>query len=492
MVFTQEVKIGGRKLTRYSKSREALKRRMTFFSNDTSAFVPEMWAEESVRLLWENMVYAGIVHRDFEDKVARFGETVHTRSIGTFSAKRKQNDLDDVSDQDATAQDIEVKLNQRAYVSFIIGDGERSKSREDLFETFLEPAVGGLARFLDQCVVANVYQFLDNVAGGLGQMSTSNGHDYLIDTRGVMNNNRVSEANRWMGLSSPSETTMQKMDLFKSAERRGDGGQALVNAILGRVAGFNTFLSLNTPSVRNATTTATTTTTASAVAGATVVAMTAVTNLNPGQYYTIDGDYTPLRVASVNTLNVTNTRALKGGVASGATVRPIALGTINQGSPIAAGDTTASVADGYPSGWMKEIAVDGTGVPKVGQLVAFRAAGSTVHAAEYMIVQYDSTNSTITLDRPLEDTLADNDIVCYGPSGDYNFALQRDALTLVNRPLALPPSGTGARASNAMFNNMSLRVTMTYDGKKQGTRVTIDGLFGTKVLNELLGAVMLG
>jgi len=470
-------------------------RRRKFFqpayANSTSAFVPEMWAEESVRLLWEKMVYAGLVHRDFDNEVAKFGETVHTRSISDFDAKRKQNDLDDLEDQDITATDIEVKLNQRVYISFVVGDGERSRSFKDLIATYLEPAINGNAQLLDQVIGGQVYQFLDNPSGGLGQLSTSNGHEFLMDARGMMNNNKLGFDNRNMGLCSASETYMQKQDLFKSAERRGDGGAALREALLGRVAGFNNFLSLNTPSVRGATQTAATSTTAAALAGATVVAMTAVTNLNPGQYYTIAGDYTPLRVASVSSLNVTNTRPLYKGVASSAVVQPYSLGAINQGSAIAAGDTTAGVSDGYPAGWMKPITVDGAGVPVQGQMVSFRAAGSTVHPAEYCIVQRLSATS-ILLDRPLENTLADNDIVCYGPNGDYNFAFKKSALALVNRPLMQPEAGTGAQSAIGRFENMSLRVVMTYDGKKQGTRVTVDGLFGVKKLRTAEGGVLLG
>lgn len=469
--------------------------RRTFFApsyaNDNRALIPEIWAAESVALLFEKMQWASVVHRDFENEIAKFGETVHTRYPQEMRAQRKQNDLDDLVDSDAKATDIEVKLNQRVYVTFLIGDGEKSKSFKDLFNFHMVPQMEAQARFLDRVVAGQAYQFLGNVAGGLGQITSTTVSDYMLDLRQKFNDLKVSDEGRWIGWTSASETAAQKVDLFKSAERVGDGGAALRRALLGIKHGFNNFLSLNTPSVRGATKTATTTTTAAAAAGDTVVNVTAATNLNPGQYYTVVGDYTPLRVASVATLAITNTRPLLRAVANGAVVQPYALGAINQGSAIGAGDTTAAVADGYPAGWMKSIVVDGTGVPKLGQLVAFRAAGSTVHAAEYCIVDVISANEFV-LDRPLEDTLADNDIVCYGPDGDYNFGLQRNALALVNRPLALPESGTGVRFAQAVYNNMALRVTMTYDGKKQATRVTVDSLLGVKKLNNSLGAVLLG
>lgn len=489
MLTLIEKKLGRKKFIMGGRSRRPFN---PTYANDNTAMRPEAWASEAIRLLFEDMVYPGLVYRDYSPTLAKFGETVHVHKPGTFTAKRKQNDLDAVTEQDATSTDTEVKLNQRAYVTFIIGDGDRSKSFKDLIAMYLEPAIKGEAQLLDRCVGGQVMQFLGNRSGGLGQMSPSNAHDYLIDARGVMNVNVAPLDNRRMGLASPTETVMQKVDLFKSAERRGDGGRALTEALLGRVDGFDNFLSLNTPSPRGGTTATATTLTAAAAAGASVINVTSAATTPAGAYLTVDGDYTPLRVSSVATLALTLNRPLLRAVANAAAVRPMATGLINQASAIGAGDTTAAVSDGYPAGWMKEIVVDGTGVPKLGQLVAFKAVGGTVHTAEYCIVWVNSGGTQIMLDRPLEDTLADNAIVCYGPDGDYNFMFQRDALALVNRPLALPDPGTGVRAATAEYANMAMRVTMTYDGSREGTRVTIGSLFGLKKLQDALGGALLG
>lgn len=497
MAVKETIRVGGRQVTRFARSRQALRRRGKYnphYANDNTALRPEKWANESIRLLYEEMQWGGVVHRNYTDEIARFGEVIHVDFPSEMKAKRKQNDLDTLENSDAVANTLEVRLNQRIYVSFLLGDGDRSKSFKNLFEYHMIPQMQAQTRLMDRIVAGQVYQFLDNQAGGLGQMAAGTASDYMLDARQVMNDNKVPDQGRWMGLASRTETAMQKVDLFKSAERVGDGGRALRNALLGRKHGFNNFLSLNTPSVIGATKTATTTTTAAEPAGETIVAVTAVTNLNPGQYYTIAGDYTPLRVSEVNTLNVTNTRPLLRAVSSGAVIQPYALGAIDQASAVDAGDTTASAASGYPAGWMKDIHVDGTGVPQVGQLVAFRTAAGAVHPAEYCIVEVTASGSDydIMLDRPLEQAVLDGDIVCYGPDGDYNFFLQTPALTLVNRPLALPPDGTGARSARGYFQHMSLRTVISYDGATQGTRVTVDALLGVKKLQTARGGVLLG
>lgn len=464
--------------------------------NDTTAFRPEMWAAEGVNILHEAMVYGGLVHRDFNNEVARYGQTVHTRKPGTFIGKRKQNDLDDVVAQDVTATDIEVKLNQRLYVSFVLGDADRSLSFQELISIYLYEAMQAQARLIDQSIAMQAYQFLGNLSGGLGALTKTNGHDYLLDMREVFNTNKTPMGNRRLGLASRSETILQKTELFKSAEQIGDAGTALRNAYLGRIAAWDTFLELNTPSVRTATvdTTVDAVTDGTADAGDTVITLDETTGLVTGQYVTIAGDLTPLRVTALGAspVTITTNRGLLRNVASGAAVTAYETALVNQSSNIAAGDTHLAASDGYPANWQKEIVYDGTGVPQVGQLVSFKLSGGTVLSQEYGIVQVDTDNNTILLDRPLDVAIDDNAIICLGPPGDYNFAFQREAVTLLNRPLALPESGTGSRAANGFSNSMSLRVEMSRDAVKQGTRVTIDALFGIKKLDDLRGGVLLG
>ena len=59
------------------------------FDNSVDAYIPELWAQESLMILEANMVMAGLVHRDFENEIAEFGDIVNTRRPQKFEAKRK-------------------------------------------------------------------------------------------------------------------------------------------------------------------------------------------------------------------------------------------------------------------------------------------------------------------------------------------------------------------------------------------------------------------
>ena len=122
------------------------------FANDNDAMIPEIWAQEALMILEANMVAANLVYRDFENEVASFGDTVNAHRPGSFVANRKV-DGDAVTNQDASTTNVPVKLDQHLHVSFMIYDGEESKSFKDLVELYLKPALIAQSQGLDQVVL---------------------------------------------------------------------------------------------------------------------------------------------------------------------------------------------------------------------------------------------------------------------------------------------------------------------------------------------------
>lgn len=454
------------------------------YANDTSAYVPEEWAQESLAILEENMVAANLVHRDFQDVIAQFGDTVHTRRPGQFSALRKTDD-DNVTDQDATATSVSVVLDQLIHVTFIIKDGQQSKSFKNLVDEYLSPAMLAHARLMDRVVLGQYPRFIANSGGHLGTAGTVNS---ILETRLRLNNNKAYEQGRSMILTPATETDLLKLDIFTQAQQVGDGGTALAEAYLGRKLGFNTYMCQNMSTVTSSSDVVTNGAVNNAAgypAGTTTLTVDGFNAALPANsWLTIAGDDTPQRIMS-STGGATPTAmvispGLKHAVVNDAAITRYVPGQVDQSvSPT-----------GYPIKYNKEIVYDTfTLDPQVGQFLTF---GTTTTSAVYTIIAVNTTTKTITLDRSLEAAIADNDKINLGPAGNYNLAFHRDAIALVTRPLSLPPVGSGARSSVVNYNGLSIRVVMTYDGKAQGLRVTLDLLAGIQVLDANLGAVMLG
>ncbi len=472
-------------LIKTSRTRRAAARAR---ANDNDSLIPELWANESLAILEENMIIGNLVYRDYSPMVAKFGDTVNTRKPNEFLAHRKVN-ADTVTIQDATSTNIPVRLDQWSHTSFMIMDGEESLAFKDLVNEYLKPAMLAQARFVDQCLYGRMGHFLPYCAGGLGSMTTSNGRQYILDTRNKMNINKADVDGRSLLLSPNSETTLLNMDLFTQAQMVGDGGTALQNATLGKKLGFNMYMAQNTPSVplANATYLAGAINSATGYpAGTTSFTVDGLSAaIVANTWITIAGDMTPLRVVSTTggatpTAIVTD-RAIRTAVADNAVVTVYKPAAVNFGA-------------GYAAGYAKAITVAYTGSiaqPAVGQLVSFGTGNPTAATTPvYMVAQVPSA-TTIVLDRPLDYAIADTDKVHYGPQGDYNFAFTKNAISLVSRPLATPRAGTGALSAAVNYNNIGMRATITYNGEKQGHLITLDLLFGTALLEVKDGAILL-
>lgn len=446
------------------------------FANDLDAFIPEVWAQESLMVLEANMVMANLVHRDFENEIANQGDTVNTRRPGTFEAVRK-TDTDDVTVQDSEATNVAVKLDQHLHTTFLIRDGEESKGFKNLRNEYLIPGLVSIAQAIDTICLGQMYEFMDtNVVGKLGTDPTKT---TIIAAREKMNTNKAPLAGRNMVITPNTEGALLGIADFVTADKVGDEGTALREGSLGKKFGMSFFMSQNTPSVATGSATDTAAINNGNISiGDTVLTIDGTSETYVvGAWVTIAGDMVPQQITAVSgtpTTQITVTPGLRSAVVNEAVVTYYTPGLVN-------------LLAGYDAAYSKALVVDGfTVAPKSGQLVSF--AGTT---PRYSALGTPTTTS-LTLNRTLDAAVANNAVIGLGPTGDYNFAFHRNCMTLVMRPLAKPADGTGALSYVANYNGMAIRVTITYDGNKQGHLVTVDVLCGVKTLDTDLGVVMLG
>lgn len=453
-----------------------------FYANNIDPYIPEWWAMETLAILEENMVAASMVNRDFEKYFNKFGDVVNTRRPGEFTAKRKVKG-DAVTIQDATADNVPVRLDQWNHVTFTIDDIEETMSMKKLSDEYARPAALALARQVDQVVLGQYPRFLPNVAGQLNGITKDNIKDYVLDLRKIMDDNKAYTEGRNVILTSKTEADMLRPEWFTSADKVGDRGEALRKASLGHKLGFDWWKDINMSnvSVGNTTRTFQVNNSAGYPVGTTALTVdTGTGEITVGTWVSIGGIpyQVSARTGTDPTTAITLTYGLIRAVANDDAITVYTPGAVNQ---------SVSVT-GYAQYWSKEIVVDGFSVaPRVGQFVTF----GTDTTNRYTIIGVTGTTG-ITLDRALEAAIADDATVNIGPAGAYNLALHKDAITLAIRGLQPVRNGAGALSTTMSHNGLSMRVTISYDATYQKHMWTFDFLSGIQVLDTDLGAVLVG
>lgn len=447
-------------------------------TSDNDALIPELWAQESLMLLENNLVMGNLVHRDYSSQVAKFGDVVNAHRPKERNPTRK-TDADEVSSTAAETDGVPVPLNQHIYDSFIIKDGEESMTFKELVSLHLQPTIMGMAQFIDSMLTGQVYQFIG--ANSAGKLGTAVDSTIMTAIRRRANDLRWPMDGRNFVLPAGMEEDLLNTDLFVSAEKVGDDGTALRDGSLGRKFGLNTFMDQNAPSIAtgNTVTTGAVDNAAGYGVGATTLVVDGITGeVDPGTWIIIAGDATPQMITaqtatSGDTTGITISPGLRHAVADDAVITLYSPGAVD-------------FAENYAAGYSKDLVVDGFSVaPQVGQLVTFGNVIANKYAS--LTSKASPTTTRLMLDRPLVAGANDDVKIGIGPAGEYGFAFHKNALALVNRPLAAPMPGTGARAFVAEYNGLGIRVVITYDGKAQGHRVTVDMLAGVATLDSRLG-----
>ncbi len=455
------------------------------FDNSIDAFIPEMWAMESVAILVENMVAASLVNRDFEMAFANAGDIVNTRKPAEFTAKRKGVN-DDITIQNAEATNIPVPLDQHVHTSFLIRDGEETKSFKSLVDEYLTPATISLARFVDKMVLAQYAQFLQNQAGTLGGLTSSNAVQLITGTGLVLDRNKAHSDGRQLIWTPEAQAKIIQNAVFHEADKVGDNGTALRTASVGQKLNFSNWMAQNmsqllqinpqgSGAINNA---------AGYPVGTTVITVNgfSASEVIPGDWIGIGG-------------NVYHVTATDNATATQLTLEYGLKAAVLNSAAIVVGEN-AAMDSAYSAGYAKYLALDDGAGAQTAELQVGQHITIGTSNVRYVVMDIDTTTSAtetlVLLDRPLEVGVSNNDVVHYGiEGGGYNFAFHKNALTLAIRPLAPPRKGTGAIAGLANLGGATMRVVITYDGVKQGHLVTLDFLAGIKVLDTDLGAVAL-
>jgi len=117
-------------------------------ANTTSALRPEIWSLIAIDTLRANAKTPRLVHRNFEQEIAAFGDTVNVHSPTAATARDKAIGTDATFD-DLNPGQVQIVLDQWKYAGFEVEDLETALSKRDIVDFQIPEEVKALANAAD-------------------------------------------------------------------------------------------------------------------------------------------------------------------------------------------------------------------------------------------------------------------------------------------------------------------------------------------------------
>lgn len=217
---------------------------------------PEIIASRGLANLYENLVMAQLVHRDYEEEfVNKIGDTVTVRKPAVLEAY----DFDQsagIQLQDIEEDSVDVKLNYHADVSFAVTSRQMALEIKDFSKQLLEPAMKGMVRKIDR----DILKFRNDITAEVGlttEHADGEDHHYpdgeypwsdsrvLIQAGETLDKVNVPETDRRVVIGPTTKARWVAEDAWRHTDKRGST-MGLLRASLGdEVSNFSPFMTQN-------------------------------------------------------------------------------------------------------------------------------------------------------------------------------------------------------------------------------------------------------
>lgn len=206
-----------------------------------NAFItPTMVARVGLATLYNNLVLAGLVWRDFDDSFAgKVGDTVNVRKPPVFTSQTF-NRANGIVIQDAQESSVPVQLNTIADVSFAVTAEDLTLRIDDFRTRLLTPALNAVVVAIDTALANALCAAATGTNGGGTVTMTTVGSDAMVKAREKLTRNKLPVTNRAAVLSPEATSAALSDPLFVQAQQAGTT-DALRNANVGRAFGIDTY-----------------------------------------------------------------------------------------------------------------------------------------------------------------------------------------------------------------------------------------------------------
>jgi|TARA_Y100000310_G_scaffold200337_1_gene200393 hypothetical protein len=184
----------------------------TEFVDSTTAdvFIPEIWSPLAIVAREDNLVYANLVDRRFEDRLS-FGDTIHVPSVGNLTARTKtQASNAAITFETVTETNTDISIATWEYVAMAVESIVKVQANRNMMQLYAGKLGFGLALAVDDVLAGlpdNFSQTVGTLAVELTDDNTLRARQYLADANAPMEGRAIV-------ISPAQEAGYLKLDRF--------------------------------------------------------------------------------------------------------------------------------------------------------------------------------------------------------------------------------------------------------------------------------------
>ena len=220
-------------------------------------FIPTIWSTKILQHMRDNLVYGGLVNRDYEGEITRRGSSVEVSMPGEVTIKdmpsRTYGDTKAIREIDAPegmeVQKVTLLIDQEKYFNFGVDDVDKVQMNLDLMNSYTESASYGFQSTIEKYVAGTMAK---EAKLGLGSdeqpvaLTSENIYKELIKMKVGLDKANVPPVGRFVVLPPEAEGLLLEDNKFVYVGTS-SSEDSLKNGKVFRACGFDIAISNNVP-----------------------------------------------------------------------------------------------------------------------------------------------------------------------------------------------------------------------------------------------------
>lgn len=214
-----------------------------------TTFIPELWSARLLYALEKAHVATNLVNRNYEGEISNHGDTVHINTIGAITVKSYTKNTDIDAPETLTTTDQTLVIDQAKYFNFQVDDVDKVQAAGELVDTAMGRAAYALADVSDAYLLgviaagASAGNTIGSTAAPVA-LTASNVYENIVKLKTKLDKANVPNTGRTIVVPPDVHSLLLLDDRFAKSTATA-GQEALINGLVGRIAGFDVYMSNN-------------------------------------------------------------------------------------------------------------------------------------------------------------------------------------------------------------------------------------------------------